>query len=77
MNAGNWWKSTIYDVYNEFLRIGGDPNASDAYTINGQPGDLYPCSSPGKETKNLIFFKFNRTFIFYIIILVRLYNYIL
>ncbi|XP_044476067.1 laccase-14-like [Mangifera indica] len=50
---GNWWKSTIYDVYNEFLRIGGDPNASDAYTINGQPGDLYPCSSPGTFTLNV------------------------
>jgi len=23
---------------------GGEPNASDAYTINGQPGDFYNCS---------------------------------
>lgn len=25
---------------------GGGPNVSDAYTINGQPGDLYRCSRP-------------------------------
>ncbi|KAJ1403792.1 Multicopper oxidase, type 1 [Sesbania bispinosa] len=41
---GEWWKSEIRDVYDEFLRSGGAPNESDALTINGQPGDLYPCS---------------------------------
>ncbi|KAJ0855803.1 putative laccase [Helianthus annuus] len=30
------------------MRTGGAPNISDAYTINGQPGNLYNCSS--KET---------------------------
>ncbi|XP_044509972.1 laccase-15-like [Mangifera indica] len=39
-----WWKQDIVEVYNEFLHSGTDPNISDAYTINGQPGDLYPCS---------------------------------
>ncbi|KAJ0024143.1 hypothetical protein Pint_07822 [Pistacia integerrima] len=47
---GEWWKSNIYDVYDEFLQTRGDPNTSDAYMINGQPGDLYPCSSPGTFT---------------------------
>ncbi|KAJ1438416.1 Multicopper oxidase, type 1 [Sesbania bispinosa] len=42
---GEWWKSEIKDVYDEFLRSGGAPNNSDAITINGQPGDLYPCSA--------------------------------
>ena len=28
---------------------GGEPQISDAYTINGQPGDLYPCSKPGTD----------------------------
>ncbi|CAL0300666.1 unnamed protein product [Lupinus luteus] len=42
---GEWWKKDIVEVYNEFRRTGGDANISDAYTINGQPGDLYPCSS--------------------------------
>lgn len=26
---------------------GGGPNSSDAYTINGLPGPLYPCSKKG------------------------------
>ncbi|XP_020547488.1 laccase-14-like [Sesamum indicum] len=42
---GEWWKSDIQAVLNEFLQNGGDPNVSDAYLINGQPGDLYPCSA--------------------------------
>ncbi|XP_054790002.1 laccase-15-like [Prosopis cineraria] len=40
-----WWKQDIVQVYNDFRRSGGDPVLSDAYTINGQPGDLYPCSN--------------------------------
>ena len=31
-------------VRDEGLATGADPNASDALLINGQPGDLYPCS---------------------------------
>ncbi|XP_073022665.1 laccase-14-like [Primulina eburnea] len=41
---GEWWKSDVQQVMEEFLRTGGDPNVSDAFLINGQPGDLYPCS---------------------------------
>lgn len=41
---GEWWKEDIAEVYNEFLSSGGDPAISDAHLINGQPGDLYPCS---------------------------------
>ncbi|KAF3432671.1 hypothetical protein FNV43_RR23773 [Rhamnella rubrinervis] len=43
---GEWWKQDIEELYTEFLNSGGDPVISDAYTINGQPGDLYPCSKP-------------------------------
>uniref|UniRef100_M1BZJ8 Laccase n=2 Tax=Solanum tuberosum TaxID=4113 RepID=M1BZJ8_SOLTU len=42
---GEWWKSDIQAVVNEFLGSGGDANKSDAFLINGQPGDLYPCST--------------------------------
>ncbi|GMH00694.1 hypothetical protein Nepgr_002533 [Nepenthes gracilis] len=42
---GEWWKVDIQTLYYAFLRTGGDPNTSDALTINGQPGDLYNCSS--------------------------------
>ncbi|CAL5348677.1 unnamed protein product [Camellia sinensis] len=41
---GEWWKQDIMQLLDTFLKTGGDPNTSDAYTINGQPGDLYPCS---------------------------------
>ncbi|PWA36177.1 laccase 12 [Artemisia annua] len=42
---GEWWDANPIDVINEARRTGGGPNVSDAYTINGQPGDLYKCSS--------------------------------
>ncbi|KAL5776505.1 hypothetical protein ACOSP7_009431 [Xanthoceras sorbifolium] len=41
---GEWWKKDVMKLLKEALRTGGDPNVSDAITINGQPGDLYPCS---------------------------------
>ncbi|KAL3640786.1 hypothetical protein CASFOL_015754 [Castilleja foliolosa] len=41
---GEWWKSDIGSILSEFLTSGGDPNVSDAFLINGQPGDLYSCS---------------------------------
>lgn len=37
-------------MLSEALQSGSDPNASDAYLINGQPGDLYPCSTSGNIT---------------------------
>ncbi|KAJ0975211.1 hypothetical protein J5N97_017176 [Dioscorea zingiberensis] len=44
---GEWWKADVDQVIAEALRTGADPNISDAYTINGQPGDLYNCSKQG------------------------------
>nr|TKS03600.1 laccase [Populus alba] len=44
---GEWWKEDIFEIYDQFRASGADPNVSDAYTINGQPGDLYPCSKSG------------------------------
>jgi laccase len=41
---GEWWNADVQEVMEEFLANGGDPNVSDAFLINGQPGDLYPCS---------------------------------
>ncbi|CAB4289614.1 unnamed protein product [Prunus armeniaca] len=41
---GQWWRRDVREVLEEFIRTGGAPNVSDAHTINGQPGDLYPCS---------------------------------
>ena len=47
------------ELYNEFRESGGDPNVSDAYTINGQPGDLYPCSKSGIFEHGYPFSKFS------------------
>ena len=44
---GEWWVSSVDAVIGEAKLSGGAPNASDAFTINGQPGDMYPCSAPG------------------------------
>ncbi|KAG1337788.1 Laccase-25 [Cocos nucifera] len=41
---GEWWIADVVDVDNEAFLKGGAPNISDAYTINGKPGDLYNCS---------------------------------
>ncbi|PSS32655.1 Laccase-7 like [Actinidia chinensis var. chinensis] len=42
---GEWWNADVIAVESEALASGGAPNISDAYTINGRPGDLYSCSS--------------------------------
>ncbi|XP_066319505.1 laccase-21-like [Miscanthus floridulus] len=44
---GEWWKSDLRQVLADALRTGSEFNASDANTINGQPGDLFPCSRDG------------------------------
>ncbi|ERN09615.1 hypothetical protein AMTRI_Chr08g202660 [Amborella trichopoda] len=53
---GEWWNANVVDLEGNFIRT-GSANISDAFTINGRPGDLYPCSSgtyklnvdPGKK----------------------------
>ncbi|XP_058100129.1 laccase-7-like [Magnolia sinica] len=42
---GEWWNANVVDVEDEATLTGGAPNISNAYTINGRPGDLYPCTS--------------------------------
>ncbi|XP_058099501.1 laccase-7-like [Magnolia sinica] len=42
---GEWWNANVVDVENEANLTGAAPNISDAYTINGRPGDLYPCAN--------------------------------
>ncbi|CAN4101082.1 unnamed protein product [Withania somnifera] len=44
---GEWWNRDIIAVQRQSQFTGAAPNISDAYTINGQPGDLYRCSSQG------------------------------
>ncbi|KAH0470356.1 hypothetical protein IEQ34_000079 [Dendrobium chrysotoxum] len=54
---GEWWKGNVSQVIADALRTGGAPNISDAYTINGQPGDLYPCSQPNTFIANVEYSK--------------------
>ncbi|GKV32375.1 hypothetical protein SLEP1_g40986 [Rubroshorea leprosula] len=44
---GDWWKEDIMELY-QILERDGDAiqHNSEAFLINGQPGDLYPCSKP-------------------------------
>uniref|UniRef100_A0A6V7QRI2 laccase n=1 Tax=Ananas comosus var. bracteatus TaxID=296719 RepID=A0A6V7QRI2_ANACO len=42
---GEWWVEDVNVVLKRAVESGGDFNKSDAYTINGQPGDFFPCSS--------------------------------
>ena len=47
MIAWEYWDANVVDVENQGLATGAAPNISDAFTINGQPGDLYSCSQTG------------------------------
>ncbi|GLT64094.1 hypothetical protein SLA2020_366070 [Shorea laevis] len=40
-----WFKGDVMAIIDDALATGGDPNVSDAFTLNGQPGDLYNCSN--------------------------------
>ncbi|KAF7080364.1 hypothetical protein CFC21_084459 [Triticum aestivum] len=44
---GEWWNADVNRLLQEAKRTGGEVNISDANTINGQPGDLFPCSKNG------------------------------
>uniref|UniRef100_A0A6P4BCY2 Laccase n=1 Tax=Ziziphus jujuba TaxID=326968 RepID=A0A6P4BCY2_ZIZJJ len=48
---GEWFNADPEEILSQSLQNGGNPNVSDAYTINGFPGPLYNCSS--KETFKL------------------------
>ncbi|KAK8963025.1 putative laccase-9 [Platanthera guangdongensis] len=47
---GEWWKADVREVIAESIQTGAGANISDAFTINGQPGDLYPCSNQSTFT---------------------------
>ncbi|CAH9088651.1 unnamed protein product, partial [Cuscuta epithymum] len=41
---GEWWNADVEAVENQGNKMGLPPNMSDAHTINGKPGPLFPCS---------------------------------
>ncbi|KAG0516247.1 hypothetical protein BDA96_10G345500 [Sorghum bicolor] len=45
---GEWWRDDdANDLLEDTMRTGRDVKLSDANTINGEPGDLFPCSRRG------------------------------
>ncbi|XP_059281262.1 laccase-14-like [Lycium ferocissimum] len=40
-----WWKRDVHEIVSEYTASDGKLPNSDAFPINGQPGDLYPCSN--------------------------------
>ncbi|CAN6200491.1 unnamed protein product [Urochloa humidicola] len=45
---GEWWRDDDADeLLRDAVRTGRDVTPSDAATINGEPGDLFPCSGDG------------------------------
>ncbi|PSS21405.1 Laccase-11 like [Actinidia chinensis var. chinensis] len=40
---GEWWNSDVEEVVKQGTNLGLPPNMSDAHTINGKPGPLFPC----------------------------------
>ncbi|XP_027352374.1 laccase-7-like [Abrus precatorius] len=41
---GDWYNGNVVDIETQALATGGPPKVSDAFTINGLPGDLFNCS---------------------------------
>ncbi|KAG8659932.1 laccase-11 [Manihot esculenta] len=41
---GEWWNTDVEEVVRQGTKMGLPPNMSDAHTINGKPGPLFPCS---------------------------------
>ncbi|GAB4827425.1 hypothetical protein Ancab_034310 [Ancistrocladus abbreviatus] len=41
----SWFKGDVMQIIKQALATGAEPNKSDAFTINGQPGDTQPCSN--------------------------------
>ncbi|KAG8056101.1 hypothetical protein GUJ93_ZPchr0001g30948 [Zizania palustris] len=41
---GEWWNADVETVERQGRMLGMAPNMSDAHTVNGKPGPLFPCS---------------------------------
>ncbi|RDX60648.1 Laccase-14, partial [Mucuna pruriens] len=61
---GEWYKGDVMQIINSALANGREPNSSDSYTINGQPGDFYNCS---RETTYHFLVDYGKTYLFRII----------
>ncbi|KAG6415026.1 hypothetical protein SASPL_122427 [Salvia splendens] len=41
---GEWWNDDVEEIVKQGRKLGLPPQMSDAHTINGKPGPLFPCS---------------------------------
>ncbi|CAB4289607.1 unnamed protein product [Prunus armeniaca] len=62
--GSSWFKGDVMEIIEEALASGGDPNISDAFLINGQPGDLYDCSN---ETTYRLLVDYGKTYLLRVI----------
>ncbi|KAJ4847844.1 Laccase-11 [Turnera subulata] len=46
---GEWWNSDVETIVNQGNKLGLPPQSSDAHTINGKPGPLFPCSEKRRK----------------------------
>ncbi|GAB4827421.1 hypothetical protein Ancab_034306 [Ancistrocladus abbreviatus] len=46
----SWFKGDVMQIIKEALATRAEPNKSDAFTINGQPGDTQPCSNTTNQS---------------------------
>lgn len=49
---GEWFSANVVELEEQLIASGGGSTLSDARTINGQPGPLYPCSNNSKSKPN-------------------------
>ncbi|KAF8405244.1 hypothetical protein HHK36_010145 [Tetracentron sinense] len=47
--VGEWWNNDVEKIEKQGSKLGVPPNMSDAHTINGKPGPLFPCSEKRKK----------------------------
>lgn len=62
---GEWWNDDVEEVVKQGNQLGLPPKMSDAHTINGKPGPLFPCS----EKRTCLFVRLNlalHTFFVYV-----------
>nr|QCZ35198.1 laccase 31 [Salvia miltiorrhiza] len=45
---GEWWNDDVEEVVKQGNKLGLPPKMSDAHTINGKPGPLFPCAEKCK-----------------------------
>ncbi|CAN1257128.1 IRX12 [Linum perenne] len=58
---GEWWKVDVEEVVNQSTATGMPPNISDSHTINGHPGPVSGCPTPGMGLCIISIFHISRT----------------